>query len=53
MAQQRHLLFSAVLCAFAVAVSARCGGEMPNQPNPGHSHSITITVADPNLGEVQ
>ena len=35
------------------AASATCGGEMPNQPHPGNSRSVSITVSDPNLGEVE
>ena len=49
----RQLLAPAVLSAIIVAASATCGGEMPNQPNPGSSRTVSITVTDPNLGEVE
>ena len=49
----RQLLGPAVLCAVAAAASATCGGEMPNQPHPGNSRSVSVTVSDPNLGEVE
>ena len=26
---------------------------MPNQPQPGNSRSVSLTVTDPNLGEVE
>ena len=49
----RQLLAPAVLYAIVVAASATCGGDMPNQPNPGNSRTVSITVTDPNLGEVE
>ena len=37
----------------AFEISASCAGEMPNQPQPGQSHSGSILVKDPNLGEIE
>ena len=42
----------AVLCALARKVSATCGGEMPNQPQPGETQHTSIMVDDPNYGQV-
>ena len=51
MASQK--LFLAVIHAIVVAASAICGTDMPVQPPPGGSESVTITYADPNLGLVE
>ena len=42
-----------LLSGLIAAVSAACGGEIPDQPQPGESHVVTIPVDDPNLGEVE
>ena len=32
---------------------ATCGSDMPQQPQPGQSYTSSITVNDPNLGEIE
>ena len=45
-------LFLVVISAIVVTVLATCGTDMPIEPQPGNSESVTITVNDPNLGPV-
>ena len=47
-----HELFLVVTSAMFVSVLATCGTDMPIEPPPGSSESVTITVDDPNLGPV-
>ena len=42
-----------VLSVTAVTVHAACNGEMPLQPQPGASESVSIVVSDPSLGQVE
>ena len=42
-----------VLSAITTAVLATCHGEMPPNPLPGTSESVSIMVDDPNLGQVE
>ena len=49
----KFLAAIAVCCAVATCVSAMCGGELPQQPQPGQSHLASIVVNDPNIGQVE
>ena len=49
---ESRALFLAVMSAIVVTVMATCGTDMPIEPQPGNSESVTITVNDPNLGPV-
>ena len=42
-----------LLLAALSASEARCGREMPEEPKCGKSDLVTISVEDPNLGEVE
>ena len=42
----------AVLCGLAREVSATCGRELPNLPQPGENFRTSIMVDDPNYGQV-
>ena len=52
------LVFSSLLLlgitgsSLGVRPSPGCGKSLPSQPHPGHSHSFTVAVNDPNLGGV-
>ena len=43
----------AVLCGLAREVSATCGRELPNLPQPGENFRTSIMVDDPNHGQVE
>ena len=45
-------LLIATLSAMATKSHAKCGQEMPKEPNCGKSELVSIRVEDPNLGEV-
>ena len=42
-----------LLSGYFATVSATCGGQVPEQPQPGESYVVAIPVEDPNLGEVE
>merc|ERR1712117_217606 len=50
-----HLLvLNLSLLSIMVPLSlATCGSDMPQQPLPGQSYTSSITVNDPNLGEIE
>ena len=47
-----QILSLTVISAIFATTSATCGTDMPIEPQPGNSESVTITVTDPNLGPV-
>ena len=49
-----HLLANLLSLSIIVPLAlATCGGDVPLQPQPGQSHTSSIIVNDPNLGEVE
>ena len=53
MAVADSALVHLVLSALVATVTATCGGDIPNQPQPGQSLRTSILVSDPNFGEVE
>ena len=47
-----ELYFTIVLAVTGTAL-AKCGTNLPSQPQPGNSESVIITFSDPNLGLVE
>ena len=56
--KQRLTMYSSTFVLLALSsivsvVRGTCGGDIPDQPQPGQSQRIYISVSDPNFGEVE